>query len=317
MKPDADEILAFIDRLGRERWLGQQRRKWPFHLYHYTDVSNAASIIRHGCLYSRSGCGTHDVTFSDAADQLVIGHAPWAHAYVRLYFAPRTPTQYWMEGIRPSANRRNNAHCPVPVFFVFDSKALLVRDGCKYTNGNLSSAYSVTGSTAQFLSSLPFHDIYHRGPILGRKPEIISARCAEVLFESQLDLQHLTSIVCRSGPEREMLLYVIGRELASRWKKRIRLEQPGEVLFERRWFYVKEVTAFGTRLHIQFNRSLGEHERSVILHDRNVRSGLRRVTAAQNHEIYALPRSADRLAIQIQLLGCTAYEGALTEREVF
>lgn len=25
MKPDADEILAFIDRLGREPWLGQQR----------------------------------------------------------------------------------------------------------------------------------------------------------------------------------------------------------------------------------------------------------------------------------------------------
>ncbi len=59
---------------------------------------------------------------TDIAGPEIIESTPdeWKR-FVRLYFRPRTPTQYRNEGIRPKGSLKLGAHCPVPVIFLFDA----------------------------------------------------------------------------------------------------------------------------------------------------------------------------------------------------
>ncbi|MCK4449304.1 MAG: DUF4433 domain-containing protein, partial [Anaerolineae bacterium] len=96
MKPWVDEIQRHIKiwaaRLGPLSW-------WPRYVYHFTDVRNAASIIQSGHLYSRAGAERRNLMKIDNASPQIIQQTRPEHLeYVRLYFRPRTPTQYRNEG---------------------------------------------------------------------------------------------------------------------------------------------------------------------------------------------------------------------------
>ena len=74
---------------------------WPKFAYHYTDVTNAVSILSSGKLYSRVKAGAKGVMENDNASRQVIDMTETrATSYVRFYFRPLTPTQYHNEGVR-------------------------------------------------------------------------------------------------------------------------------------------------------------------------------------------------------------------------
>ncbi len=233
MKPWADEIQQHIKiwetRLGSLNW-------WPRYVYHFTDVHNAASILQSGYLFSRAEAERRGLMRVDNASPEIIQQTRPAHLkYARLYFRPRTPTQYRNEGIRPLGQRElGGAHCPIPVYFCFEAWAVLAQDNTEFSNGNMGSPRASHSGERDFFLSIPFHLVFHHRWF---KPEerddIIFRRNAEVLVPDRLPLDPtLKFIVCRSTAERHTLLTLLPADLRRQWAPRIRLGEGG--LFERR-----------------------------------------------------------------------------------
>ena len=75
---------------------------------------------------------------NDNANDNVIANTSQEHQnYARLYFAPSTPTQYNNEGFKPQDSIQHNAHCPMPIMFVFHFSRVFLIDNVKFTDGNL------------------------------------------------------------------------------------------------------------------------------------------------------------------------------------
>ena len=98
-RPNAElsKLRDHIDRLRSACYhgLGARRRRWPRYLFHCTDVLNVVSVVKSGELLSRAQAKRSDSLSVDIASPEIIEHtdAEWQD-YVRLYFRPRTPTQY-------------------------------------------------------------------------------------------------------------------------------------------------------------------------------------------------------------------------------
>ncbi|WP_423925767.1 DUF4433 domain-containing protein [Candidatus Palauibacter sp.] len=318
-KSDADEILAFVEELEAEPWLGRQRASWPSTIYHYTDVRNAAQILGDGRLLSRRRCVEDGIKFVSAGHSGIVEQSANTHGFVRLYFRPRTPTQYWCEGHQPR-DKQGPAHCPVPVFFLFDSRCLLTAEECEYTNGNFASLYSERGSTAAFLQDLNFKLIYHTTSFRPEdRDEVIFSRNAEVLFPEELELDGLREIVCRTGAERETLMSILPTT-ADPWRARIRQERQGERLFERRWAYIRDVQLVEDRVVVNLKRRSEPYDFEVTL----TQPETGEVLVHRAHEMVLpphvaiqLPRPAEAVGVNIRLAGNLAYEGTVVRKGVF
>lgn len=321
-KSDADEILAFVEGLEAEPWLGRQRASWASTIYHYTDVRNAAQILGDGRLLSRKRCVEDGIEFVSAGHSDIVDQSSKTHGFVRLYFRPRTPTQYRCEGHQPR-DIRGPAHCPVPVFFLFDSRCLLTAEECEYTNGNFASWHSERGSTAAFLRNLNFKLIYHTTWFRPEdRDDVIFARNAEVLYPEELELDGLREIVCRTGAERETLMSILPAT-ADPWRTRIRQERQGERLFERRWAYIRDVQLVRDRVVVNLKRrsepsepydfevTVTQPETGEVLVHRAHEMVLPPHVAVQ------LPRPAEAVGVNIQLAGNLAYKGTVVRKAVF
>jgi len=252
VKSWTDEIEAHINawstRLGNLDW-------WPRYVYHFTDVHNAANILQNGYLYSRTEATKRGVMKVDNASPDIIHQTHPEHFnYVRLYFRPRTPTQFNNEGIRPLNQRElGGAHCPIPVFFCFDALAVLSLDEAEFSDGNMGSPRVVHSSERDFFFSIPFDLVYHnrRFPPEERD-EVVFRRNAEVLVPERLALEPaLKFVACRSAAERQTLLNLLPIGVANRWAPRIRLGIFD--LFERKWTYVEEVVTVDDLVTFRFN----------------------------------------------------------------
>ncbi len=197
----------------------------------------------------------------NASLAVIAGTEPQHQQFVRLYFRPRTPTQFRNEGIRPVGRRYcpkpgyPPAHCAVPVFFCFDAVEVLSRDHVCFSNGNMGSPHVQYGDTQEFFEAIPFDHVFHQGAFLpDQRNSIIFSRNAEVLVPDALPLDlALRMIVCRSAAERQTLLHLIPEIERARWFKQIRLGYEG--LFERKWTYVESVTAVDGVVTFAFNPS--------------------------------------------------------------
>lgn len=145
MKSDANQIKIFLKSLSEQEWIYRsERRWWPSFVFHYTDILNAANILNGGVIFSRQEAEKRRVlSVSSGSSAVLAGTNLHAQSCVRLYFRPQTPTQYHAEGIQSkkylSKSRYPDAHCPVPVFFLFDSEYILTLDGCQFSDGGLGS----------------------------------------------------------------------------------------------------------------------------------------------------------------------------------
>jgi len=246
LKPDAEEFRQEVGWLSTQPWLAAgERKSWPRFLYHYTDVRNAASILDAGQLLSRAFVEReHLLAVSSGSQEILEQTASRVQDCVRLYFRPRTPTQWHSEGIWPSSHLRNSkyptAHCPVPVFFLFDSAAVLSLCGTEFSDGNLGSGGSSRYRSASEFRSLPWKKIYHSGRFDPNQRDIVRKRCAEVIVPRRLSLEYLKLIVCRSEAEKETLFSLMPSRLVRKYRLRVTSTQKVD-LFYRRRTYVRRV----------------------------------------------------------------------------
>lgn len=159
------------------------RSNWPSRLFRHEPIENAVSILKHGTLLSRAEAAAQNLIVTDIAPSDIINHNARAHDYARLYFRPRNPTQYHIEGIKKADEIYKGKHAPVIVVFIFKSSEILCRNRVSFSDGNMQSETTTIFSEESAFKRLPFSDIYHEGPFSPESREnIIRRRCAEVLI---------------------------------------------------------------------------------------------------------------------------------------
>ena len=226
-------------------WIEKSRSWWPGFLFRSDHVENAARILNSGELLSRATAEAGRLITKDSGSPTHIAQlAPKHRRLVRLYFRPRTPTQFRNEGFRPINKIWREAHMPVPVYLLFNS-SLLMETGVNFSRGRLTTTSKV-GESAKFLEGMNFKAIYHDGSVgaLGmsnRRSEILNARHSEVLVRDRLPLDFLMHIVCRSDPERETLLNLLDPEVKCRWERKIVVDDERRRMFHRLGTFVSAI----------------------------------------------------------------------------
>jgi hypothetical protein len=250
-KPDAEAIRSHIEELKRQPWLGPAQTWWPDFLFRFDHITAAASILNDGKLLSRSASeGAGKIIFDSASPGIIKHTTPWCKDHVRLYFRPRTPTQYSIEGIRLEEEYRHGGRCPIPVVMLFSAREILTLRDTVFSDGNLAASRSDCGSDAGFLRRIPFRHVYHD------ESEGINVfhRNAEVIYPKELDLFALLRICSRSSAERDTLISLLTPEAAARWASRISVGSKLN-LHLRRWTFLEEVELDHKSILCKFNPS--------------------------------------------------------------
>ena len=272
MKTDASGIKKFLEDLAKESWLERdERRVWPKFLFHYTDIRNAVEILKTGSLQSRNMLENMKGLVVSSGSSNVLANTPDRFkGCVRLYFRPKTPTQYYVEGIRSRANLQDSkfpdAHCPVPIFFLFDSFSLLSRKDSRFSDGNLGSPKAKIFSTAKELAELPWHKIYHNSS-LTEKSDIIFHRNAEVIIPQHVELEALQYIYCRSEAEKETFLYLLPQSIQQSYQRKI-VSTTSSFLFYRQHTFIEKVRLSCQSVDMYFSpdtKSLGPFDLNIEL----------------------------------------------------
>ena len=253
---DVVAIRQHIDELRKAPWIGRARQWWPACLFHCTDIENVVSILREGEIVSRSQVTSTGHLPTDIASPEVIEGTDlkWLD-YVRLYFRPRTPTQYNNEGFRPVSQRALNSHCPVPVYLVFDALAVLSRTDACFSDGNLGSSYANVAGDVSFLKQIPFDLVYHDTWFHpSERDQIVHRRNAEVLMPQRMGLESLRFVGCRSDAEYRTLLHLLPPGTLSRWVDRLGV-RPNLQLFNRKWTFVEQVDMSAEKMIFHFNHA--------------------------------------------------------------
>ena len=117
-------------------------------IYHFTHLFNAIDIIKKRKILSRNEATGE---FSNAAGKL-IDRRKTAYDYARFYFRPQTPTQFYNECLGKDhgddyyqqALKLGLPKCPMPVFFVFNLKEVLMKipQKCFYSTGNMQTNWA-------------------------------------------------------------------------------------------------------------------------------------------------------------------------------
>ncbi len=227
------------------------RKRWPRRLFHHAPLENAIQILGEGCLRSRNDPANRRV--KDVASREVVAARDHAHDFVRLYFRPKTPTQWHTEGIRKldECLYGENTHIPVFIMFALDAESLLTTEGVQFCDRNMQLGSAVPGSSEEYFSAIPFHKVYSEGSTGGDR-SITDARSAEVLVDSPLSLRNcLREIYFRSEAERDTLLYLLG-DSATNWRDYCVVSDSLR-LFNKNYSFVTYVYLSFKGLTFQFN----------------------------------------------------------------
>lgn len=324
MALSADVVRAHIEyweqRLARK---GNRpyRQHWPARLFRHEPIENAVKILRSDVLLSREQAAERIVR--DIAPAEIIAARVVAHQLVRLYFRPKSPTQYRVEGVKKPDEVYQERHAPMLVIMIFQAEDILTQPSVQFSDGNMQSHNTVTRSTNDAFRELPFDQIYHDGVYDSHSvqgDEIKRRRCAEVLISSPLQLNgHLQAVLCRSPAERSTLLHLLG-DSAGQWRDRIRVfAEPG--LFENRWAYVNTVD--GGPNGIEFTLHPRQDGRTVAtkLEVRNgdgellLHSATKELDPAKNC-IWRQSLQPGVYLTRIELEGCLAYEAPFVVDEL-
>ncbi len=229
---------------------------WNKFLFHYSDISNVISALNSGKLYSRHKALALGLMQNDNADDDVIDHTGTsAKAFVRFYFGALTPTQYHNEGFKPKNKIIHNAHCPVPVFLLFDFVKILGRDDSRFSSGNIASSGVDIYSNVEDLDKLEFEYIYHRESLYGvpNPSHIKYCRHAEVLIPDELNIyDYLEYVIVRSEAEKQTLLHHLDMDSKQKLEQKIRVYTNG--LFYANRFYIENVDLVDNIFQIFFSQ---------------------------------------------------------------
>jgi hypothetical protein len=257
MKSNSEKIIEQLEELKKKTWLSN-RKWWPDYLYHFTDILNAVNILKCGSLYSRNKAVDQAFMITDNASPDVISHTQEAYKdYVRLYFRPKTPTQYNNEGFRPTLFPGYlKAHCPIPIMFLFSPIPILSADETLFTDGNIASPGVNISDEVSFFLSLSFEDIYHNSSLYGfdqqRKSSIIYHRQSEILIKNELPLSNLSQIFCRSQAEYETLRSLLPKKIWQKYSGKIGVDSKNSFFFAE-WPFIQMVELQQKLITVLFN----------------------------------------------------------------
>lgn len=247
----------FLD--DKHAWLVRQ-------IYHYTNIDNALRILKTGALYSRNLCLQKGLMKNENASTEVLSQTDGEiKDYVRLYFRPKTPTQYHNEGFLSQKERKfKNAHVPVPIFFAFRSYEVLNMPNVSFSNQSLATHNYKIMQGIQNFKRLDFKKIYHEGSLYGldedEKNDILHKRQAEIITKDCLSLEHLDYIWTRSNAEYVTLInYLKKLDLFDAYKNKIMLKNNAMVFYQRGMF-ISDVCLEKDLFTVQVkNTYVGEH----------------------------------------------------------
>ena len=246
---------------------------WTKFAFHYTDISNALSVLQAGKLYSRLYAQEEHLMKNDNASYQVINlTASNAQSYVRFYFRPLTPTQYYNEGYKHPALRYDsdkNANVPVPIFFLFNLEKLLMDSNIKF------SEMSQAGNGAPMLcgeksfTELSFEKIYSDGFV---DEDILKYRHAELLYPNSYEINNsLEVILCRNEFEQSMLLSLLRREnekLFYKYKPMIKVCR--EKLFEKNGLFIHDIHLDGNKISFVFVNNYEKQQYTKVMMQKNL-----------------------------------------------
>lgn len=231
---------------------------WPNFIFHYSDVNNIASVLNTGFLYSREQAIARGLMSNDNANDAVIsGTDSELKKYVRFYFGAKTPTQYRNEGIKSIASISNNAHCPVPIFLLFDFVKLLSLPEVRFSNGNIAATNPEIYDDITDLEKLEFNYIYNRESLPSNpySRHIIYCRHAEVLVRDELKIDEFLKYICvRSEAERETLLTLLDENAQQLYREKIKVFTKDGIFYKDR-LHINKVSLNGQILTFEFSNA--------------------------------------------------------------
>jgi hypothetical protein len=293
------------------------RKHWPGRLFHHAPIENAVAILRDGNLRSRNdSANMHPI---DVAAPGVIDARTHAHDRVRLYFRPKTPTQWHIEGIRRDGECTYGmgSHAPVLVMFGLDARSILCRPDIRFSNRNMQLNDTVAGDDEAYFADIPFAKVYSEGGTGGDR-SVIDARCAEVLPTSPLPLDEcLRAIYLRSEPERDMLLHMLGNA-RGRWEKYCRVSDALKV-FQKEYSFVQDLRLTSDGVIFRINPRQDRRNIAIKI-DVWDAAGTKRIDFFNSdHEphpkppastwIYRKKLADGRYLVEVRLENCLAYRG--------
>lgn len=281
----SDSVASFGEVLSELRnsksliGLNRDKKKvWTSFCFHFTNLNNAVSILQNGMLVSRNKALESGIMENENASIDVISQTDeeWKQ-YVRLYFRPRTPTQYNNEGFRSKSNLGSlQAHCPFPVFFLFNLEETLQKPNCYFTKNSLAkSGKNELLQTPQQFSELPFSKIYHEGPFESHdRDEIVACRHAEIVVFDELKLDEaLKFIIVRSLAEKNTFLSLLGPTEKEMYADKVRVDKK-QIVFFSLWTYVSKAELSSDKVILTFNNGLGDKTFDLKIKMTDLQSGL-------------------------------------------
>lgn len=229
---------------------------WVNFAFHYTDVSNAVNILKTGKLFSRIKAEKSKLMVNDNASRQVIDMTvSGAQSFVRFYFRPLTPTQYFNEGYKhPELRYRedDNGNIPVPIFFAFNLEELLNDEKIRFSNFSQAGFGSEMHKGLEGFSKLRFDKIYTDGYV---DEEDLKYRHAELLYPNEYEIsQTLEAILCRNEVEKETLLgllYEADKTAYYTYKNKIKICKTK--MFERNGLFVDDIRFRESAVNIIFS----------------------------------------------------------------
>ena len=263
---------------------------WPKFAFHYTDVTNAVSILSTGFLYSRVNTKKMNLMKNDNASRQVIDMTKTeAAANVRFYFRPLTPTQYYNEGFKHAELRYDNdenANVPVPVFFLFDLEKLLSMPETKFSEFAQSGYGSPMCSEIEDFQKLDFDKIYSSGYV--EEHEQIKYRHAELLYPNSFAIDScIRAVLCRNNMERTTLLNLLKESNKKAFYKYTRnpiIKVCREDMFEKNGLFVTECSYHDGKVSISFSETYAMRKYTNSLMAKNVVDALDPVKARAEFE---------------------------------
>ena len=242
--------------------LPSEYKWWATHAFHFTALENAISILKSGVLYSRIKAEQNSLMHSENASRAVISTTDFeVLSYVRFYFRPLTPTQYYNEGFKHSQLRLDSqgSNISIPIFFVFKLNFLLSDNKTVFSGKSKAGHNDEVLAGANEFANLNFEQIYANGYMTDPEEEK-KYRQAEILYPDAYKIDDsLEVILCRSEVERNTLLKKLKEEDSKTYEKYKSLIKVGKRnVFQNNGFFVKSVSYCDGRLDISFNDSINK-----------------------------------------------------------
>lgn len=253
--------MNFKDIIQQNLNLHHQPPWWCKFAFHFTDVTNAASIMNSGRLYSRNQALNNNVMLNDNASRQVIDITDSkVVSNVRFYFRPKTPTQYYNEGYKHPALRYQgdqNANVPVPVFFLFDLEKLMSHPEVEFSEFSQAGHGSNTYRGLEDFSRLNFEYIYDNKYDNFAKTK--NYRHAEILIPNHIDIDnYLSFILCRSSTDQTTLLNLLNKNALEKYKYKIRVHK--EDIFFDNGIYINSCECNNDSIYVTLSDSYESYQ---------------------------------------------------------